>query len=213
LVPGIAFALTILYRRFDQGKPLYMSLPSVAQSPGPSVRAFDPERTAGSTATYASFGDFLAQARADAANPKRVGIGDFVDLLNPLQHIPLVGSLYRHVTGDTMKPGPMLMGGAVFGGGIGLMAASVNVAVQDETGAGIGETVLAQLDSPTGAVVQSPVQVARAEQTLVASYAGIFQDTDEGKDGPPVKTEGQMAAAQIAYFDPDRTAGGVVVYA
>jgi hypothetical protein len=112
-----------------------------------TYRAADPERMAGSMPVYSSFADFMTQCKIDNADPNRIGTGDILDILNPLQHIPLVGSLYRHATGDTIKPGAMLMGGAMFGGGAGLMAASVNVAVQDKTGADMGETVLARLDS------------------------------------------------------------------
>lgn len=192
-----------------------MALPAVPNSLAPTVayRPADPDRMAGQVPVYQSFADFVTQCKVDAADPGRVGAGDILDILNPLQHIPLVGSLYRHVTGDTIKPGAMLMGGAVFGGGAGLVAASVNVAVADEAGADMGEMVLARLDPPAGAVVQeSPVQVARAEQTLVASYASMFKGAEVGRNESSERAEGRPAPAHIAYFDPDRTAGGVVVY-
>jgi hypothetical protein len=30
---------------------------------------------------------------------------DFVDIVNPLQHIPVVNTIYRELTGDTVKGG------------------------------------------------------------------------------------------------------------
>lgn len=195
-----------------------MAIPLSITSPDPTVtyRPADPDRMAGSVPVYQSFADFVTQCKVDAADETRVGAGDILDILNPLQHIPLVGSLYRHVTGDTIKPGAMLMGGAIFGGGAGLMAASVNVAVRDETGADMGETVLARLDSPkVDAAMDTPIQMARAEQALPPrTYAGLVP-VDKPAAAAPVPDaparEGRPHQT-MAYFDPDRTAGGVVVY-
>src|SRR5688572_6968383 len=30
--------------------------------------------------------------------------GDVIDMINPLQHLPVIGMLYRKFTGDTIKP-------------------------------------------------------------------------------------------------------------
>ena len=75
---------------------------------------------------------------------------DLVDLVNPLHHIPLVGSLYRELTGDQIAAGPRILGGALFAGGpVGAMAAAagnaVNASVAHETGNDIGGHVLAWL--------------------------------------------------------------------
>ncbi len=32
--------------------------------------------------------------------------GDIVDIINPLQHIPVVSTIYREMTGDDIGPGP-----------------------------------------------------------------------------------------------------------
>lgn len=47
------------------------------------------------------------------------GFRDVLDLVNPLQHIPIVGNVYRELTGDTLAPGIRVAGGALFGGPIG----------------------------------------------------------------------------------------------
>lgn len=44
-----------------------------------------------------------------------LGFGDFVDLINPLHHIPLVGTLYRALTGDEIKPAVQVAGGLLYG--------------------------------------------------------------------------------------------------
>lgn len=62
------------------------------------------------------------------------GFGDLVDMVNPLHHIPLVGTVYREITGDEIKPIGKIIGGGLFGGGLGAASGIVNVIVEEETG-------------------------------------------------------------------------------
>ena len=55
---------------------------------------------------------------------------DVFDLVNPLHHIPLLGTLYRRITGDIIDPAIRVAGGALFGGPIGAGFAAVSVAVK-----------------------------------------------------------------------------------
>ncbi len=55
---------------------------------------------------------------------------DVLDLVNPLQHIPLVGNLYRRMSGDILDPAIRVAGGALFGGPIGAGLAAVALAVK-----------------------------------------------------------------------------------
>ncbi|HEY4134776.1 MAG TPA: hypothetical protein VGO34_06140 [Alphaproteobacteria bacterium] len=69
--------------------------------------------------------------------------GALVDIVNPLQHIPVVGTIYRAVTGDSIGPAARIAGGALFGGVIGFVTSSIDAAVEEETGRDIGQHVLA----------------------------------------------------------------------
>lgn len=110
--------------------------------------------------------------------------GDLLDIVNPLQHIPGISQLYRELTGDEIAYGPRVMGGALFGGVIGLVAALVNVIVDDETGKDIGEHAVAMLfggDDPPGSEPGSPqgesmVAVASAETTPMSDAADYAAD-------------------------------------
>ena len=62
------------------------------------------------------------------------GFADLIDMVNPLHHVPVVGHLYREMTGDEIKPIGKIMGGAVFGGAIGAASGLVNVIIEEETG-------------------------------------------------------------------------------
>lgn len=68
---------------------------------------------------------------------------DMLDVVNPLQHIPIVSTAYRAITGDELDPGARLAGGTLFGGPIGLAASAFNVILENNTGKDAGEHVLA----------------------------------------------------------------------
>ncbi|WP_025897336.1 hypothetical protein [Sneathiella glossodoripedis] len=71
------------------------------------------------------------------------GFDDFLDIINPLQHIPVISTLYREITGDQLNPGARIIGGGIFGGGVGLAASVVNTVIEVETGKDIGGHVAA----------------------------------------------------------------------
>jgi hypothetical protein len=62
---------------------------------------------------------------------------DFIDLVNPLQHIPVVSNLYQHETGDTMGSIAKIAGAAVIGGPIGGALALANEVLEAVTGADV----------------------------------------------------------------------------
>jgi hypothetical protein len=70
---------------------------------------------------------------------------DFLDIINPLQHIPIVSTIYREITGDTIQPSMRIMGDMLYGGVIGGMASIANAVIEQATGQDVGETVMASL--------------------------------------------------------------------
>jgi hypothetical protein len=106
-----------------------------------------------------------------AAAPKRVesvwgrdgfGFDDLVDIVNPLQHLPGVGQLYRHLTGDELGMLPRLAGGLLFGGPLGAATAMITGGIEAGTGRTPGEHALAALQGEPPTPSPSPSQVARA---------------------------------------------------
>ena len=67
---------------------------------------------------------------------------DLLSIVNPLQHIPIVSTIYRSLTGDTIKPFERILGDTLYGGMWGGVSAVANVAYQDITGKDFGQTVL-----------------------------------------------------------------------
>ena len=104
-----------------------------------------------------------------------MSFGDFLDMINPLQHIPVVGTIYRAVTGDTIKPASQVIGGIAFGGPIGGAAAIVNAVITHANGRSLEDAMLANLGvdtaQPTVEVAEAPAAAAQAPAPQAAATA------------------------------------------
>ena len=102
----------------------------------------DAARTAGSPAHVQHVS--AADGETDDAGGGFIGfIKAVLDVINPLQHLPVISTIYRHMTGDEISPAARIAGGALYGGPVGLAMGVVNAAVESNTGKDMGETVLA----------------------------------------------------------------------
>lgn len=107
-----------------------------------------------------------------------------LDIINPLQHIPLVSNIYREITGDEIEPAARLVGGAVFGGPIGFASASVNVLLEQASGddlLGHAVALFSDETAPSGqsaaAEPATPVQTPEnADRTIVAAVSQTETD-------------------------------------
>ncbi|GEM_PF-6298809 len=95
------------------------------------------------------------------------GFDDFLDIINPLQHLPVISNLYREFTGDELSPGARMIGGGLFGGGVGLAASVINTAIEAETGKDVGGHVMALLSGDE----ETPDNQLAAAQTPPATNA------------------------------------------
>ncbi|MDX1519587.1 MAG: hypothetical protein R3318_05645 [Gammaproteobacteria bacterium] len=88
-----------------------------------------------------------------------IGFADLVDIVNPLQHIPVINSIYQDMTGDTIKPVMSIAGGALFGGPIGaaiaLVSTVIKAGLENPAGETAGEALAMDPVNPavTGGVV------------------------------------------------------------
>ena len=115
-----------------------------------------------------------AATAAPANEPDAAGFfANVLDIINPLQHIPIVSTVYRAITGDEITGPAKLVGGALFGGVFGAAAAAVSVVVEEATGRDVGEHALALFDddeAPAGpAADQLAARPAPAAPTDPAS--------------------------------------------
>jgi hypothetical protein len=63
--------------------------------------------------------------------PGTLSFGAFLSALNPLHHLPVVGTIYRAATGETIAPPLRVLGGALFGGPVGLFSAAIFAAIEE----------------------------------------------------------------------------------
>ncbi|HUC67528.1 MAG TPA: hypothetical protein VMA53_19075 [Stellaceae bacterium] len=114
---------------------------------------------------------------------------DVLDTLNPLQHLPLISTLYRWVTGDEPGNVASIVGDTLYGGPIGLAAGLFTAAFKAETGKEPGEmiasaitgeddgqllsgTATAQTTGPTtAAATAAPAATATTAVTTAAAAA------------------------------------------
>jgi hypothetical protein len=98
-------------------------------------------------ASGGNFPDTLSYAAAPAQQDpvqatQGFGFGDLVDMINPLQHIPIISHLYRNLTGDTINPASRVIGDTLFGGPMGGAASLANVIVEDQSGHDIADNIM-----------------------------------------------------------------------
>ncbi len=70
---------------------------------------------------------------------------DILDFINPLQHIPVVSTIYRQITGDKIGALAQLTIGGILGGPIGLIGAVANVAMETESGKSLDQVASSAL--------------------------------------------------------------------
>ena len=71
-------------------------------------------------------GAFNGVADSSFVGDDGLGFADLLDVINPLQHIPVIANLYRAITGDQISPPARMAGGTLFGGPIGFVSSLVN---------------------------------------------------------------------------------------
>ena len=107
----------------------YDLLPKDAIQAAPSTKlATDSTKTATPTTVDSDF---------------HVSFDDLLDVVNPLQHLPVVGTVYRAITHDQIKTPAKIAGDTLYGGLWGLAGSVADTAFERLTGHNFGDTVLA----------------------------------------------------------------------
>jgi hypothetical protein len=158
--------------------------PGSRRSPA-SIHAFEDELSyediAASAATEADEESELLPAPAHLQPNRPVqmwekpefSFGDFLDIINPLQHIPIVATIYRNMSGDNIGMMPRVIGGALWGKLGGLVVGVVNAVVEWFTGKDIGEHIYAavyrNIQESTVTPEVAEVRESVSERTLTHS--------------------------------------------
>ncbi|MDP9130896.1 MAG: hypothetical protein M3N35_10970 [Candidatus Binatota bacterium] len=185
------------------------------RSDAKSAASIAPPRTGVEAATtkrsYANVADNLSN---DPSAPKPTGapakdfslwqnasfeFGDFLDIVNPLQHIPIVATIYRHLTDDRIGMAPRVIGGALWGRLTGLVTGVVNSLVEWFTGKDIGDHIYAKIwGEPANANAVARAAKLVSEKNPVAAVAAPELTTATVPE--PVAAPGEPACDLIEAF-------------
>lgn len=111
---------------------------------------------------------------ADAAVPipGEATFDEFVQALNPLHHIPVVGHIYRAVTGEKINPAFQALGGALFGGIGGIITSALVVMLQHTD-------IVADAKAVFSGDLRDPTEPAAIQQAQLA-YAANSNSSSSG---------------------------------
>jgi hypothetical protein len=140
-------------------------------------------------------------------DPGGMTFADFLDIINPLQHLPIISTIYRAITGDKIGLAAKLVGGTLYGGPIGFLAQGVTAAFEQGAGKTTGE-MLAELvhdvfgpsDAPDEAVAASSPELPPSPVAVAAAPA------DEGARKAAIAWRATAAPAPLLPLAVERTA-------
>ncbi len=178
--------------------PAYLS-PASSQSGAPTSITIRPGANSSGQPDAPFFG-------GQSGNPS---FGDLLDIINPLQHIPIVSTIYQKLTGDVPSPAADIIGGTLFGGPIGLMASVANEVVHQVSGKDIGGNILAAVTGNTTPVASgaAPTVAAQTDDNDTQQTHGSFAALPNAPS--PAQAAGAYRSAQntvLSLFDPDALA-------
>lgn len=145
---------------------------------------------------------------AQTAAPDEGGLsfGDFLDVVNPLQHFPVVSTLYRAITGDQIKTLPKLAGDALYGGALGFAGSLADSMFEKITGKSVGDTVLAEVESlfsssdtpaqPTAVAANTSAATPDLGDRIVSAISSLFSSSPS--DAPTAVASAPAAAPAAA---------------
>lgn len=127
-----------------------------------------------------------------------LGFADLLDVVNPLQHLPIVSSIYRHLTGDEIKPAARIMGDTLYGGPIGFAFSAINILAGEIGGGDPGDAALAMAFGTETAseLAARPegLEAAEPPQRAATRSIPIVPDTERYQAAEPLTGQAALTA-------------------
>ncbi len=179
------------------------------QKPARSEKAFD------KALSYANDHEHAYDETQRSETEETLSFWDFVDIINPLQHIPVVSTIYRELTGDEISAPARIAGGMLYGGPLGFASSIGNAIVEETSGKDVGEIALALFrgdedtpaapseegtalasaaSGPSNVTAAAPVQPATQEAALQQAPA---QTPSAQAQPPQTENAGATAVSQM----------------
>ncbi|HEX4534071.1 MAG TPA: hypothetical protein VH000_07560 [Rhizomicrobium sp.] len=125
-----------------------------------------------------------APAQTASAAPD-ISFDDLIDIANPLQHFPVVSTLYRAVTGDQIGDPEKVIGDTIYGGPLGLASSLADLAFKHFTGKDFGDTVLAMVTGDDSIGAPAPTTAVASAKPANAAPAQLAQAQPLSVTQPP----------------------------
>lgn len=179
----------------------------MSEAISPTLVSLDPKSLSRAAVSDGAKTHLATPETAGEKSKRGFSFGDFLDMINPLQHIPIVNTLYRAITGDTIRAEAKLVGGGLFGGPIGLALSAADVALEAETGRDAGGHVLALLkgNKPPAAATLAKASQPALPTLTEEQWTAVTQALESPKpaanrnDDRAEAAAERLAARQLAY--------------
>lgn len=121
-----------------------------------------------------TIGGILAQDAKISLPSLDVSFADLIDVINPLQHVPVLGSVYRAITGDKIGMPERVVGGGIYFGVFGAVAGLVSGLIEKSAGQDPGEMVISWLTGADDAKADSSKSPAPPSPSTPSATAPVF---------------------------------------
>jgi hypothetical protein len=129
-----------------------------------------------------------ANTKSTASSDWDFSFHNLLDIINPLQHLPVIGTLYRAITGSHIGIPEKIAGDALYGGVWGAVSGVADAAFEAVTGKDFGSTVLA--------LFQGSHQTQLAQVTVTPAAQLPSTSTPTPAASTPVASASSAATAQ-----------------
>lgn len=127
-----------------------------------------------------------------------VTFSEVLSTLNPLQYIPIVGSIYRAVTGDSAPPAAQIVVSTLLGGPLGLVASAADAILQQATGKDVGERLVSMFIPDDNTPDKQPPATQYAANTQPPAPTGSTASASGTTTTPTTPTPAASLATAAA---------------
>ena len=85
-----------------------------------------------------------------------VSFKDIIDVVNPLHHVPVIGTLYRALTGDNIDALPKIAGSTLYFGPLGALLSGAGILIEETSGHDLSDHIVAKLNAD-GVIKTAPI--------------------------------------------------------
>ncbi len=162
---------------------------AMVHSPSPAAQNVASAAAQNTATTAVNSGN---QSGNQSANQSGGFFHHLLDVINPLQHLPVIGTIYRAITGEHIGAVERIAGDTLYCGLWGAVSSIADVAFEGITGKSAEDTVLAWFKS------DSPTQVAVTAPTITPNISGAQSLPSTATPSLPPSSSTEVASAQPA---------------